>query len=245
MLPDWFTIAAQALNFLILVWLMKRYLYKPILDAIDDREKRIAKEIADANAKKAEALQEHDEFQKKNADFEQQRAALLTKATDDANKEGGRLQDEANKAAVALNAKREQAWKEEEDRLHQAAGRRTQQEVFAVARKALADLAGASLEERMVDAFIRRFSGLNVKEKALLEAGGHSVVRTPFDLPAAQRTSIQQALGAASQVQFQTAPELISGIELTANGQKVAWSIADYLTSLENNSAALVGKNGR
>jgi F-type H+-transporting ATPase subunit b len=42
MLIDWFTVGAQALNFLILVWLLKRFLYKPILDAIDAREKRIA-----------------------------------------------------------------------------------------------------------------------------------------------------------------------------------------------------------
>src|ERR1035441_6695689 len=39
MLIDWFTVGAQALNFLVLVWLMKRFLYKPILDAIDEREK--------------------------------------------------------------------------------------------------------------------------------------------------------------------------------------------------------------
>jgi hypothetical protein len=55
MLIDWFTVGAQALNFLILVWLMKRFLYKPILHAIDAREKRIAAELADADAKKAEA----------------------------------------------------------------------------------------------------------------------------------------------------------------------------------------------
>ena len=55
MLIDWFTVGAQALNFLILVWLLKRFLYKPILHAIDEREKRIAKELADADAKKAEA----------------------------------------------------------------------------------------------------------------------------------------------------------------------------------------------
>jgi F-type H+-transporting ATPase subunit b len=34
-------------------------------------------------------------------------------------------------------------------------------------------------------------------------------------------------------IRFETAPDLISGIELTMNGQKVAWSIADYLASLE------------
>jgi F-type H+-transporting ATPase subunit b len=37
MLIDWFTVGAQVLNFLILVWLLKRFLYGPILDAIDAR----------------------------------------------------------------------------------------------------------------------------------------------------------------------------------------------------------------
>ena len=65
MLIDWFTVGAQALNFLILVWLMKRFLYKPILHAIDEREKRIAAELADADKKKAEAQKESDEFKHK------------------------------------------------------------------------------------------------------------------------------------------------------------------------------------
>ena len=69
MLIDWFTVGAQALNFLILVWLMKRFLYKPILNAIDAREKRIAAELADADAKKAEAQKERDEFQSKNEEI--------------------------------------------------------------------------------------------------------------------------------------------------------------------------------
>ena len=56
-------------------------------------------------------------------------------------------------------------------------------------------------------------------------------------MPAEQRAAIQNALNetfsAEIRVRFETAPELVSGIELTANGQKVAWSIADYLGSLE------------
>ena len=103
MLIDWFTVAAQALNFLILVWLMKRFLYKPILNAIDEREKRIAAELANADAKKAEAQKEHDEFQHKNTEFDQQRAALLSKATGEAQAERQRLLDEARKAADALS----------------------------------------------------------------------------------------------------------------------------------------------
>src|ERR1035438_10738701 len=99
MLIDWFTVLAQVVNFLILVWLLKRFLYRPILDAIDAREKRIAKELADADAKKTEAQKERDEFEQKNQECDQQRAALLSKATDEAQAEREWLLDEARKAA--------------------------------------------------------------------------------------------------------------------------------------------------
>src|SRR5664279_2410139 len=128
MLIDWFTVCAQALNFLILVWLMKHFLYKPILNAIDEREKRVAKELADADAKKAEAQKEHDEFDHKNAEFDEQRATLLSKATGEAQAERQRLLDEARKAAATLSSKRQEALRSEEQNLHGAIRRRTQQE---------------------------------------------------------------------------------------------------------------------
>jgi F-type H+-transporting ATPase subunit b len=241
MLADWFTIVAQALNFLILVWLMKRFLYRPVLHAIDEREKRIATELANADAKKAEAQKEHDEFQHKNEEFDQQRAALMTKATEEAQAERQRLLEEARKAAVDLSSKRQEALRSEAHNLHEAISRRTQQEVFAIARKALTDLATTSLEERLAEVFTRRLREMDGKAReglaeALKTAFGPAVVRSAFDLPAEQHAAIQNALNetfsAEIRVRFETAPDLIGGIELTTNGQKVAWSIADYLESL-------------
>ena len=145
MLIDWFTVGAQALNFLILVWLMKRFLYKPILHAIDEREKRIAAELADADKKKAEALKESDEFRHKNEEFDQQRAALLSKATDEVKAERQRLLDEARKAADDLSAKRQETLINEAHVLLRAISSRTRQEVFAISRKALTDLAATNL----------------------------------------------------------------------------------------------------
>ncbi len=242
MLIDWFTVIAQVVNFLILVWLLKRFLYRPILNAIDAREKRIATELADADAKKAEAIKERDEFQHKNEELDQQRAALLSKATDEAKAERHRLLDEARQAADALSATRQETLRNDAHNLNQAISRRTQQEVFAIARKALTDLATTSLEERMGEVFTRRLREMDGKARAGLEADLKTapnpvLVRSAFDLPAEQRAVIQQALNetcsAEIHVRFETAPDLISGIELTTNGQKVAWSIADYLTFLE------------
>ncbi len=135
MLIDWFTVIAQAINFLILVWLMKRFLYKPILHAIDEREKQVAAELANADKKKAEAQKERDEFQHKNEEFDQQRVTLLSQATDQAKAERQRLFDEAGKDAVALSSKRQEALINEEHNLHQAIRLRTGQAVFAIARK--------------------------------------------------------------------------------------------------------------
>jgi F-type H+-transporting ATPase subunit b len=249
MLIDWFTVGAQALNFLILVWLMRHFLYQPILHAIDTREKKIAAELADADAKRAEAKKDRDEFQHKNEVFEQQRAALLTKATDEAKAEGQRLLGEARTAADALSAKRSEALKNDARNLNQAVARRTQEEVFSIARKALTDLATTSLEERLGDVFTRRLREMDGKAKevlgpALKTGPEPAVVRSAFALPAEERAKIQNAINetfsADVHLRFETAPDRISGIELTANGQKVAWSIADYLTSLEKGVSELL-----
>jgi F-type H+-transporting ATPase subunit b len=257
MLIDWFTIAAQALNFLILVWLMKRFLYKPILHALDAREKRIAKELAEADAKKREAEEEREKFRKKNEAFDQQRDDLLSEAKREAKGERERLLDEARQAADALRAKRQETLRNDAHNLNQAISRRTQKEVFAIARKMMADLAGTTLDERMSEVFTGRLRRLEGEAKqdlatALNTSSDPLLVRSAFALPSKQQGAIQNALQeafsadpstqlrAGIRVRFETSPDLISGIELIANGRKVAWSMSDYLSSLEKSVGELL-----
>ena len=91
----------------------------------------------------AEAQKERDDFQHKNEAFDQERAALLKKATDEAKAERQRLLDEARKDADALRAKRQDALQSEQRNLSQEIIRWTQKEVFAITRKTLADLASS------------------------------------------------------------------------------------------------------
>jgi len=249
MLIDWFTVGAQALNFLILVWLLKRFLYKPILAAIDARERRVAAELADADKKKTEAKAGRDALQTKSEAFDRERAALLTKATDEAKAERQRLFDEARKAADALSSKRREAMESDARNLDGTVNRLVQKEVFAVARKALADLATTSLEERFGEVFTRRLREMDGPAKtklgeALKTASAPAIVRSAIDLPQDQRATIQNAINetfsADVQLRFETAPDLIAGIELSTSGQKVAWSIADYLSSLETSISELL-----
>jgi len=249
MLIDWFTVGAQALNFIVLVWLLKRFLYKPILDAIDAREKLIAKELADAAAKETEATNERDEFQRKNEEFDRKRADLLNKATSDAKTERQRLLDAARKEAETLSTKRTETLRNDAHNLNQAIALRAQQEVFAITRKALADLAGASLEQKMSEVFMQRLRALQGEIKdtlgnALAAAPKPAIVRSAFDLPVPQQAAIQNAVNetfsADIHLRFETAPDLVSGIELATDGHKIAWSIAEYLASLEKGVGELV-----
>jgi len=68
---DWITVIAQIANFLVLVWLLKRFLYRPILDGIDAREAEITRRMAEAGEaeKKAQAAE---------ATFRQQQKQLLS-----------------------------------------------------------------------------------------------------------------------------------------------------------------------
>jgi len=249
MLIDWFTVIAQAFNFLILVGLLKHFLYKPILKAIDDREKRIASAHAEAAEKKSEAQKEIAEFNLKSKTFDDQRADLLNKARSDAHKELERLLDEAKKSADALSLKRQESLEAENSNLLQEIRRSVQQEVFAISRKVLIDLSGVNLEERMVDIFAQRLHDLNEEQRKQFvstaqEQIGPALIRTTFDLSSSLCTRVENVvkatLGSQTQVQFQTAPDLVSGIELTKNGKNVAWNVADYLTSLEKSVEVLL-----
>jgi F-type H+-transporting ATPase subunit b len=249
MLIDWFTVGAQIINFIILVWLLRHFLYKPILDAVDAREKRISSELADADSKRADANKDRADFEAKNKAFDEQRAVLLQKATVDTKAERERIMDGARKDADALRVRQECALQSDGRKLGGELTRLATKEVFSMARKTLADLATVDLEERIVEAFNRRLREMGGKDKeALAEALRTShepaLVQSTFDLPSTQRAAVQNALNetfsAAVRIRFEISPETVCGIELTTSGLKLAWSIADYLASLERNVEALL-----
>ncbi len=239
---NWFTVIAQVVNFLVLVWLLKRFLYKPILKAIDEREKKITSQIKDANKKEAEAKKEREEFENKNVDFDKQKKALMDKAIEEVNIKREHLLDKAKKDADDLRKKLEEIVKGEQEHLGDEITRRTKTEVFSIAEKMLKELADSNLEQQIVTVFIERLKNLNEKEtKKMIDTFKSSkediIVKSAFELDKSQQTEIEKVVKkivhATAGFQFQTAPELVSGIELNANGYKVAWSISEYLSSLK------------
>lgn len=238
---DWFTVAAQAINFLLLVWLMKRFLYKPVLKAIDAREKRIEEQLADARAQKMEAREEKEDFQRKNEIFDQERAELMNSAAEVAKSEKTRLLDEARSSAEALQAKWREGLEKDASRLEEDFQNRVRKDVFFIVRKTLSDLAGEELESKIIDLFLSRLQKMDAEERKSLaritKAPDTSVqLRTAFPLTDEQRNRIDQEVkklfSLKEEPKFTVEKDLVAGIELAVSGQKISWTIDDYLLSL-------------
>jgi F-type H+-transporting ATPase subunit b len=254
MLFDWFTLIAQLVNFLVLVWLLKRYLYKPILDAIDEREKLITGQLQKAEASKADSIRELENYQQRNVAFDQQRHELLTVAINEVNSERRKLLEQIRNEVEALRLRLEESLRTEQQNIGSEIIRRTRTEVFAIVRKTLADLAAVNLEDQIASVLIGRINGLNPDEKkslysALILSSQEISVHSMFDLPLAQQSAIKSAiksnLNIEADIKFETTPNLISGIELITNGYKISWTIDDYLITLETQIAELLNEKSK
>ncbi|AVR44439.1 F0F1 ATP synthase subunit B [Christiangramia fulva] len=239
---NWFTVIAQVINFLVLVWLLKRFLYKPILKATDEREKSIVSKLKDASAKKEEAKKERDEFQKKNSTFEQEKKQMMEKAANETKEQSEQMINETRKAVAAMKEKQEKNFRQMEENLKKELAERTSHEVLNISRQVLADLASAELEAQMVKHFIEQLQGMDEAGKqAFLQAykniSGPLLIRSVFELKPEQQEAIKNAVGQLlnenGEFRFETDEKLAGGIELSADGYKLSWNIASYLDSLQ------------
>jgi F-type H+-transporting ATPase subunit b len=243
---DWFTLVAEIINFLILVVLLKYFLYDRIINVVDERETKIATRFKEAEQQQEEARQEAEAHQAKQQQLVAQREELLAKAKEEAAARRKELLEQARREVDETQNQWRQALQREQDAFFQELRRRTAQQTYALARQALADLAGAGLEERLVNRFVERLEHLDEEQRAeiattIQESDQALVISTAFELPPHIRqdllAALRQQFGDGLEGQFKTSPDLISGIELKANGHKLAWSLDNYLAALEENLA--------
>ncbi|MGC9419815.1 MAG: hypothetical protein ACP5EN_12665, partial [Rhodovulum sp.] len=131
--------------------------------------------------------------------------------------------------------------------------RGTAAHVTCVARRVLDDLAGAPLEEAVVDTFIARLAALEGKPLEDLRAeaasaGGEMKVSTAFDLSERMRRRVSEALAPvhpAPNIGFDRDPGLVCGIRLRVRGQTVQWTVDAYLDDLQNEVAAQIDRGAR
>lgn len=242
MLINWFTVFAEMLNFLILVWLLKRFLYKPILNAIDAREKMISDQLANTEKHRIEAEAEKEAFALKNETFDKEREAMMRQVEETAKVRHAELLEIARKDAEALQERWNKSFMSHENLLSQSVSHQAEQEIFDIARKVLFDLSGASLEARMIEVFLKKVMTMSVESREHLSRAMNAsykpaIIRTMFELTSEQKRLLEERLSESLGIRlpfvFEKSTDLISGIELIVNDQKISWNISAYLESLK------------
>ncbi|MCF7989609.1 MAG: hypothetical protein K9M02_04115 [Thiohalocapsa sp.] len=231
---DWLTVAAQIVNFLILVYLLKRFLYKPVTNAMARREERIADRLEESREREAAAERERERLHERMERLEERRDAILEQAREEAEKERRQLMDAARDEADAARARWREEIEHERGGFLEALKRRSAEEFEHMARRALADLADVELEEHMLQALVARLKDLDDETLGdLRQTEEPLAVATSFPLDERRRETLRDTIHRRirddADIELASTPSLLCGIELTAAGRRLGWSLADYL----------------
>jgi F-type H+-transporting ATPase subunit b len=238
---DWFVLFAQIFNFLLLMYLLKRFLYGRIIKAMDDREAKIAARFAEAEELKNKANEAAELYEKRNQLLNEKKEQMLNEATMAADAKRKELMEKVREEVEAVKVRWQDMLVREQDAFFYDLRQRAAKQLYATARKALSDLADADLEERIVDEFIRRIKMLDeeksVQMRKAISGGGNKVtIQSAFGISASRQTQIEEVLKKqitnGFTIRYQREPEIVSGIELRVNGHKIAWSLNEYLETL-------------
>lgn len=239
---DWFTFFAQVVNFLILIFLLKRFLYKPVVEAMDRREEMIAGRIEEARLKLTEAHEKESEFEKKLRDFDRRKEEMEERTKEEVELKKQEMMREARAEIESL----QQRWNEALDGERASFIRELQMEagdnILDIVQQILTDLADADLEAQSTEIFIRQLSAMDRKENRKLIASaldygeGKISVKSSFELDEREKKRIEkllkQKVAAGVECDFEVVPALGFGIELRAGGWRAGWSLNGYIGKL-------------
>lgn len=244
---DWFTLCAQIINFLVLVWLLKKVLYQPVLHAMAERQAKIAARLNDAEEKAAQAECEKREF----LGLQQQLKASAADEMMRAKKEADQFRDElvaamrreieANRAQLLASLAKEKESFLKETSLTIAKG------FHRLATNTLRDLAGDDLEKRVLTVFLSELGKLSPGDNAqissfIAETGDQVTVTSAFALSSLLKDEIVRTLesmwGENLTSQFLVDESLLAGIHIEIAGKKIEWDVGIYLEKFEKELAA-------
>jgi F-type H+-transporting ATPase subunit b len=232
----WSTFVLEIINFLVLVWILKRFLYKPVLDVIAARRRSVEQQLAQARATADEATALKEQYTGRLKEIEAERRKAREDLARDIDQERARrLAD----LAETLEREKEKARVAEERRQtehERALGQQALQQGASFSSKLLGQAAGPELEGRLLQMLVDELAGLTDEQRTPLREqwGEHSGidVASAFDLTSAQRaqlTSALQALVDPAEVQFRRDPALIAGLRIEIGAWVLAINVRDEL----------------
>lgn len=238
---NWFTFVAQIINFLILVFLLQRFLYEPIIKVINQRKNKIKAQLLDAEQQMIQAHEYKQKYLDLIGELEAKKQEFLSQA---------KLEVEAEKTKLLNLVKTEieesrKTWqfslKQEQDQLLQALKNRASESFLTIIKKSLNDLANQSLELQIVEVFLDNLAKLDQNKKQIIESNlkvNHElIIQTSFNLTSEKKEEIikkiQENFKPPIKINFTIDQELLCGINLIVKGEELNWSLDSYLNNLE------------
>lgn len=240
---SWPTFVLEIVNFLVLVWILKRFLYKPVLRAIAQRKAAIDKTLSDATARQAEAQELEKQYQNRLADWEKEKETLRAGVLEDINALRAKRMEALE---VSLAQEREKARVVNERRLNELSDQAQEEAVRKGVRftaRLLDRLASPELEGKLVGVVLEDLSHLPGEQleaiRAACRAGEPKVkVISAFPLPQEQRGVITQKLRGIAQdgvpIEFSEDSRLLSGLRMTVGPWVLRANLEDELEFLAN-----------
>ena len=234
---DWTTFALEIINFLALIWILKRFLYRPVLATLAERRAGIEGSLNEAHATQARAAALQRQFEGRLADWEREKAAARSQFDAHMAAEHARQMEGLNRD---LAAERQRSAAREAHR-QETLQRELASQSGALARQfasaLLARLAGPEIEARLLEIFVEELSALPEERLAPLRAGqngyGQGVLSSVHPLSEEQRRQISGAvdarLGKLVHLDFVEDSELLAGVRLSLGAWQLDLSLAGEL----------------
>ena len=237
---DWFTFIAQLVNFVLLLVLLRVFLYRPVLNIMDQREKQLAGTWEEAEQARSEARAEAERLAAERRRLETERLERLDTIEAEAGQLLTRRLAEVDTEAAASRRRHRIATEEGREQTVQQLRERSARLLIDELRASLGELADSELEQRTIAVFAARLRNLEPGQLSELRsaAGSHTpVVTTAFDPGPDGRTEItallREVLDVEAEPEFRQSDRLLFGIELLVGAQRVSASGSQRLESLD------------
>jgi F-type H+-transporting ATPase subunit b len=216
---DWWTLGIQAVNVLILIWLLGHFFWRPVASMIEQRRAAAQKLLAEAEEKRGQATAALAEIEKTKAVFAQEREAILAAAHITAEAARAALLESAKTEAAMLQATAQATIEKDKAAAETAWAERANHLAIDIASRLAARLDGPAVHAAFLDWLLKEIRGLSDQIRQAVAANGvtlEAVSATPLE-PTEQdqcRALIGAAFGAQPQITFKADPTLIAGLEL-------------------------------
>ena len=242
---DLVTLIAQIINLLVLIWLMKKFLYQPVLKMISERQALIDAEIERAHQARQEALLQEAKYNRKVADFEAKRSDMMGQTRQEVEAFKQKLLAES-KQAISYSRKNWQVELEQEKQSFDAGLQASIVKNFKLfARDALKDMADVELTSLILKKFEEKMQKMSkpVYKQMLnnILKNGRITVFTDSKLDTKTKAGIKSfltdlfRLDATVKFEFEEDTDLICGVLIQAGEHQISWNLKNYLEDFEDN----------